>query len=310
MRLNITDQEIKMDISSSIVLLQPGFYILRHPKTAGVALSVSRAPNCAAQIELLSTPKTHGTILRDGSDCIVMLISSAPAELLVTAISEQATATAPSLKIDRIALDAAPGFSATTELPAAPLSAPKQIEIGPKGLSIIGHVERKGDVVAKEGEVLGDPSSTQRVEGFQLMWPDRPDGVDLAYNISVEGFGATPVVKTGNFCGTRGEARRITEVTFTLVGPEASKYQLDGQVCFSGGFKVPVESGIPLGGPSGIEHLTAISLRPIVNAAMAQKNPWSDTAKTKVFKAKASSSKEVVKETVSKKAAVRTAKTK
>lgn len=300
-----------MDISSSIVLLQPGFYILRHPKTEGVALSVSRAPNCKAQIELLSTPQTHGTILRNGADCIVMLITNAPAELLVTAICEQATASPPALKIDRIALDAAPAVSVASVLPEAPeISAPKTIEIGPKGLSIIGHVERKGDIVAKEGEVLGDPNSTQRVEGFQLMWPDRPDGVDLAYNISVEGFGATPVVKTGNFCGTRAQARRITEVTFTLIGPEASKYQLDGQACFSGGFTVPVESGIPLGGPSGIEHLTAISLRPIVNASVQQKNPWNDTAKTKVFKAKATSPKEVGKEAVSKKAAVRTAKTK
>ncbi len=291
-----------MDISSSIVLLQPGFYILRHPKTEGVALSVSRAPNCAAKIETLSTPKTHGTILRDGSDCIVMLISDAPAELLVTAVCEQANAVAPSIKVDRIALDGGP----SVEAPAAP----KPIEIGPKGLSIIGHVERKGDVVVKEGEVLGDPNSTHRVEGFQLMWPDKPEGVDLAYNVSMEGFGATPVVKTGKFCGTRGEARRITEVTFTLVGPDANKYQLDGLACFSGGFKVPVESGIPLGGPSGIEHLTAISLRPIVNATATQKNPWTDSAKTKVFKAKASSAKEVSSETVSKKAAARTAKTK
>lgn len=309
MLLSTTDQEMKMDISSSIVLLQPGFYILRHPKIAGVALSITRAPNCMATVEVLATPKTHGTILRDGADCIVMLISNAPAELLVTSISDEVLAEAASLKIDRIALDAAAGLAGgVSKLPVAP--APKHIEIGPNGLSIIGHLELKGDVVAKEGDVLGDPNSTLRVEGIQLMWPDRPDGVDLAYNISVEGFGATPVVKTGNFCGSRGQAKRITEVTFTLVGPEAGKYRLDGQACFSGGFIVPVESGMPLGGPSGIEHLTAISLRPIVNATVEQKNPWTDTGKTKVFKAKAASPKVVGKETVSKKAAVRTAKTK
>ena len=137
------------------------------------------------------------------------------------------------------------------------------------------------------------------------MWPDRPAGVDLAYNISVEGFGATPVVKTGKFCGTRGEARRITEVTFTLIVPAAENFKLDGLASFSGGFQIPVESGIPLGGPSGIEHLTAISLRPVLDAA-AQKNPWNDTAKTKVFKAKAA----VPKKVESKKADTRAAKAK
>lgn len=303
-----------MDISSSIVLLQPGLYVLRHPKVAGVALSVTRGPNCLSKIDMLSTPKTHGTLLRNGADCIVMLISHGPAELLVTAICEVGTlGTKPSIKIDRIGLDeepnsiTAPSSDVAAEASAIPQPNPSRaIEISPQGLTIIGHVERKGDVVAAEGEILGDPEKTQRVEGFQLMWPDRPQGLDLAYSISVEGFGATPVVKTGNFCGTRGQARRITEVTFTLIGPDAEKFRLDGQACFSGGFKVPVESGVPLGGPSGMEHLTAISLRPVAASGVVQGNPWNDEAKTKVFKAKATASKK----TESKKADVRSVKSK
>lgn len=163
-------------------------------------------------------------------------------------------------------------------------------------------------MVAAEGELLGDENSSFRLEGFQLMWPDKPQGVDVAYNISVEGFGATPVVKTGNFCGTRGEARRITEVTFTLVGPDADKYELNGTACFSGGFKLPVESGIPLGGPSGLEHLTAITLRPVV-AGGKKKNPWAEPGKTKVFKSKAAA-KPAETKSVSKKADTRSVKSK
>lgn len=304
-----------MEISSSIVLLQPGLYVLRHPKVSGVALTVNRAPNCLGKIEVLSTPKTNGSVLRDGSDCIVMLISHAAAELLVTAISERALDTQVAIKIDRIALDPDP-VMATMPAPVGlvtPVNGSKPIEIGPTGLSIIGHVERLGDVVVSEGAVLGKLDSTQRVEGFQLMWPDKPAGVDLAYNISVEGFGSTPVVKTGNFCGTRGEARRITEVTFTLIGPEASRYRLDGNAYFSGGFKLPIESGIPLGGPSGLEHLTAISLRPVLRTAKDEPagNPWNDEAKTKVFKSKAAPKKaEGQVKTESKKADTRSAKSK
>jgi hypothetical protein len=99
------------------------------------------------------------------------------------------------------------------------------------------------------------------------------------------------VVKSGKFCGTRGQARRITETTFSLVGPQAGEFQLEGTAYFTGGFQVPVESGQPLGGPSGLEHLTALSLN-VVKAngrAAAAANPWDASPRTKVFKSKTGS---------------------
>ncbi|WP_338849755.1 hypothetical protein V8J88_11910 [Massilia sp. W12] len=299
-----------MEISSSIVNLQPGLYVLRHPKTEGVSLSVTRGPNCLAQIEMLATPNTHGSLLRNGADCIVMLIQHAPAELLVTAISATPLTNSVELRVDRIGLDAGGAAALPQAAPGAPAastltSPPRPIEIGPHGISIIGHIEREGDVVAAEGQILGKPDDGLRLEGFQLMWPDKPEGVDLAYNVSIEGYGATPVVHTGGFCGTRGEARRITEVTFTLIGPQASAYQLDGMATFSGGFQVPVESGMPLGGPSGMEHLTAICLKTV--AAGAKRNPWNDTAKTRVYRGKAAR-EGVTEAKESKKAGSRSAK--
>jgi hypothetical protein len=288
-----------MEISSSIILMQPGMYILRYPKGGVTPLSVSRAPNSTGKIEVMGTSKTHGSILRDGSDCIVMQVTGGAVELLVSAFSSNVAASVPTLRIDQIGLDPEPAC-------AQPAAAGKKIEVVAKGISIIGHVELQGDLVAAEGQTLGDPSSTHRVEGFQIMWPDRPEGVDLAYSISVEGFGTMPVVNSGNFCGTRGEARRITEATFSLVGPNAGQFRLDGSAYFSGGFQVPISSGMPLGGPSGMEHLTAISLRalPALAKEIKVNNPWDESTKTKVFKSKAAASKtEPAKTTQPKKAA-------
>lgn len=273
-----------MEIQSSILELKPGIYVLRHPKAGLPPLTVTRAPGSAAavgKINILSTPDTHGTILRNGADCIVMQVLDGPVDLLVTAYLDSAGAPVPSLKVDRIALD----DNGAAAAPAA--GSARSVSIGANGISIIGHVERTGDVVAPEGKLLGDPASTLRIEGFQLMWPDRPDGVELAYSIAVEGVGTLPLVSTGKFCGTRGQARRITEVTFVLTGPKASQYQLEGVACFTGGFQMPVTSGLTNSGPSGLEHLTALSLRAVKAKAATKpaKNPWDESAKTKVFKA-------------------------
>jgi hypothetical protein len=272
-------------------------YILRHPKQGMAPLSIARAPGAGGEgkMETLGTADTHNALLRDGSDCIVVHISEGPVSLLVTAFLEQKGDPVPALRVDQIGLDQ-PGAQAAPQraqravpqsarpiLPAQPAAG--AIQIGAHGISLIGHVERDGDVVAAPGELLGDPHSLLRLEGFQVMWPDRPDGVDLAYNIVVEGGGALPMVKSGKFCGTRGEARRIIAVTFALIGPQASQWRLEGTAYFSGGYQVPLQSAVPLSGPSGLEHLTAVNLSATLDEqAGAQRNPWQESASTKVFK--------------------------
>jgi hypothetical protein len=274
-------------------------FILRHPKGGLTALSVSRAPGNAStsgKIELLSTPNSHGSVLRDGADCIVMLVTQAPVELVVCAYMANSGSVVPALKIDQVGLDA-PTVAPALGIPKDVLKpANKPIEISPDGISIIGHIQSVGDVVVSHGDQLGDPATDLRLEGFQIMWPNRPKEVDLVYGVSLEGSGATPLVKTGQFCGTRQEARRITEVSFALVGPDAHQFQLEGTAYFSGGFRTPVQSGMALSGPSGLEHLTSICLTaspamPTQQVSRAPKNAWDESPRTKVFKAKAVAAK-------------------
>lgn len=288
-----------MEITNSVVVLQPGIYILRYPKGGLAPLTISRAPgkpeNCG-RIEALWTPGTQGATLRDGSDCIVMHVQDAPAELLVSAFLPHAGAPAPTLRVDKIGLDE-PGAAAAPMVKAPAVTAPapkaqpagRTIQISEEGLTLIGHIERVGDAVAPEGKYLGDPSTNLRLEGFQVMWPDHPQQVDLAYSVTLEGLGATPTVTTGQFCGSKGEARRITEVTFTLVGENARRFELKGMAHFSGGFSVPVSSGLPLSGPSGLEHLVAVTLTTAIALPQKQnvQNPWDQSSRTKVFKTKA-----------------------
>jgi hypothetical protein len=267
-----------MDLANSIVLLQPGLYILRHPKTGLPPISISRAagkPEHNGQIQALYTPGTDGGVLRGGADAIVMQVLSAPVELLVTAYLEKAGAAVPVIKIDKVGLDGSNDVAAQA----------KAMEVPAKGISLVGHIERKGDVVAAHGNTLGDPKSELRVEGFQIEWPDKPEGLDLAYSARIDGMGATPTVSSGKFCGTRNAAKRIVEVTFALSGPKAAQFTLKGTAHFSGGFSKDVQPGVALHGPTGMEHLTALELDAVpTGSAKAAKGAWEASPRTKIFK--------------------------
>lgn len=276
-------------------------YILRHPGNGLAPIGIGRAPGSPVhdgKLEQLATPGTHGAVLRSAADCIVVSVTGGSVELLVSAYVAKAGDPIPALRLDQIALgtalpapaakSAAPAVAAMPAPTPAPTAAPAParlpIKIGPHGISIIGHVEVSGDLVAAEGSTLGDPATGRRIEGFQIMWPDKPEGVDLAYSISVENAGKSPIVQTGKFVGTRGKARRITEVTFSLIGPNAGKYQLEGMAHFSGGYDMPVITGMTLAGPSGLEHLTALRLRALP-ATGAVPTAWDPSPRTTVFKA-------------------------
>jgi len=277
-----------MQIYTTVIQLQPGFYILRHPGGTMPPLSIAATPTSKGEIHTLTAQAHRGMILENAADCIVMRVDRAPVELLIAAYASQGAAVAPAMKVDRIALGN-PAAPVAPTAPAASAAPQKQIVIKDKGISLVGHVELLGDVVAGEGETLGRPNTPQRVEGFQIMWPDRPEGVDIAYNVAVEGLGTSPVVKSGQFAGTRREAKRIVETTFALIGPNAAQYQLAGTAYFSGGYQIPVSSGAALSGPSGMEHLTglSISVTPAVRRAVPKAgNVWEASARTKVFTAK------------------------
>jgi hypothetical protein len=273
-----------MHIKNSILRLQPGIHILRHPKS-GAPLTVSRSIDnaiCLGELEILSTEKTRGSILRNGSDCIVLLVKNAPVEMLVTAYLTSAEEVVPSIRVDTVSLDPENKVSPAE----ATIAKSEPLSLSETGVSLIGHVENTGDLVVSNGALLGDPSKQFRLEGFQIMWPDKPAGVDINCFVSVEGVGELPSVNTGNFCGTRGEARRITEVTFSLVGVDAAKFELIGTAHFSGGFQMPISSGLTLSGPSGFEHLACLSLQVVVTGEKRSSvNAWLDSPKTKVFKA-------------------------
>lgn len=247
-----------MILRNEIVTLQPGLYALRHPGAGMAPLSVSRIPDPeggGGRVDSLSLPGLGDGMLRGAEDCIVWRVSDRPVGLLATAFLQRDDELVPAVRIQRLDGEGAVpvGAAASDETSRPP------IVVAPHGVSIIAYVDGRGDVVAAAGESLGSPDSLRSITGFQLVWPDRPAGVDILYSVSLEGHGSLPTVSTGSFCGVRDGGARITGIAMGLTGEKAGRYRLKGQACFSGGFTVYFEGGV-IGGPSGFEHLAALRL--------------------------------------------------
>lgn len=249
-----------MILRNEVITLSPGLYALSHPKVGGAPFCVSRVADLdgdAGGVESLTMPGTLDCLLRGPGDCIVWRVTDRPARILLTAFLQCDDEEVPAVRIQRLDGD-------DSMLPPLLNSAQDDsdggpIAVAPEGVSIIAYVDGRGDMVASEGVCLGSPESLSSITGFQLEWPDKPLGVDIAYSVLLEGHGYLPEVNTGNFCGVRELGMRITAVRLDLVGERAGNYRLMGEAFFSGGFKACTEGGV-MSGPSGFEHLAALRL--------------------------------------------------
>jgi hypothetical protein len=79
-------------ISSSSINLNPGAYILRHPGNGLAPLALARSPSAVnndGKLQTIATAGDLGMLLRDASDCVMLLVSGGPVELLVSACLER-----------------------------------------------------------------------------------------------------------------------------------------------------------------------------------------------------------------------------
>lgn len=273
-----------MNIVHSFLLLQPGLYLLRHPGRGLAPIGFSVAPDSEGGFKTLAT---NDGILRSSKDCVVAHVVDAPVRLAILAYLGRTGDEVPQLRLDRVGLDdVAPVPERPQPMPAPPPAAAtrSQFEVPARGISLIGHVERSGDRMAAPGTVLGSPNENLRLEGFQVVWPDRPADVELVASVVVEGHGGLAPVGAGHFCGTRNVGGRIVELTLSLEGAGASNFELDGTAYFSGNYEAVLASGNALSGPSGLEHLTGLKLA-VVPARKHKPKAWDAAAGARIFRA-------------------------
>ena len=268
-------QDSELEITSSLKLLEPGMYIFRYasklPEGEMICFTLQGTPLGKGMIDFFPAEGVSRNTLAKPGDCIVGRVKGAATGVLVTEYRQTGNPSLQAdLRIDRI--------DTSEAIIASPLEQQTQPTESYE-LLIAGHIERVGDTVVQDGW-FGTPSAQSRIEGFVIEWPDRPEGVDIAYQCHVGGIGQQPPTLSGGYVGTRRQAAPITAVAFALVGPSAENYQLEGTVVFAGGTAYPIIPGEELRGPTGREQLVAMQLsvfpsssRPEI-AAPRSTSPW------------------------------------
>jgi len=130
-------------------------------------------------------------------------------------------------------------------------------------LRILGHVATLGDVEVGASEWIAGPSAPLRIEGFSILWPNKPSDLDIRYAVKTARAHTASgrVMELGSFAGTRQEAMPIVGLTLQVDGPAAADFQFVTEAVFLGSpIKRLVGKRIVTTGPTGREPLVGLRL--------------------------------------------------
>jgi hypothetical protein len=244
-----------------VLTLTPGLYLFQYdspvsPAVLPVAMLAQVPLPASGRIAFLSQAAGTQPVLRKPGERRIACVEDGEVQVALT-LFVPADAADPGVQILVDRLGAAP------PLPAGPdSSAPELLPV-----SLNGHIELQGDVTGRVGGWIGNPADRRRVEGFSMLWPERPEGVDICYSCTVAGFGRSPVALSGSFVGTRRRAAPILGISVALVGDKADQYDLKVQAAYRGCGVREGGAGSEVSGPSGTEPL--VGLRVLVAPAAA-----------------------------------------
>ncbi|KAB1072899.1 hypothetical protein [Methylobacterium soli] len=247
--------------------LKSGLYLLRYvsadDRRYPPRVLVAVDPDQSDGLSFQPMPGRVHNLLRKPGEVLIVSVDG-EARLLVSTLREAAgISDTIVLKVDR--LDGAETASAPVmrgALPGpVPPAAPAPAPLPARALRLGAHIERVGDMIVDSPDWIGSETSRARIEGLSLFWPNRPEGIDIEYSVSLLGRGRLPNTLTGGFVGSRGQGRAINGIFMNLVGPRAAGYRLVAEAIFSDGTRNSSrDGGVQLFGPTGREYLVGLSI--------------------------------------------------
>ncbi|MCA0399831.1 MAG: hypothetical protein LCH38_03345 [Proteobacteria bacterium] len=246
-----------------------GVFVLRYSASSAGVRAPSVTIMADAGVSVLSDPPSMNPVLRAPGDAVVVhALRDSYLQLLVEPASPNASQDA-QLTLERIScsLDARAFAARENHLPAsvAPLVQPAQAALSSPtvGPSILAHVSRRGDVSVAAGEWVCGPAAPLPIEGIEIVWPNRPVGIEILTSVAINlrGRQMQQPVGIGQFAGSRQKAAPIVGMTFNLSGAAAHRHALSVDAIFLGGAVVS-KSGhyLEFAGNSGTEPLVGLRL--------------------------------------------------
>lgn len=223
------------------VALQRGLFVLRYVRssTPGTAptVVVRPAPESQSLIEVISAPGDRPGVIAIPGGCLV--VRAEQAGTLQVTIQAMASVGAPEAELRLEPLQAGrsddSGFASNAVRGDAPRgrTSMSQAPSRPR-LEVLGHVSRRGDVVAGTGEWIAGPDAPAPIEGVALRATD-PLDVAIEYQVLIGGPGASWTAWTAeSYAGTRGKFRSLHGIRLRLTGPSASAFQIEAEALFLG----------------------------------------------------------------------------
>lgn len=267
------------------VALQRGLFVLRYVRSskAGPAPTVTVRPELESQaaIEVISAPgDRHGVISSPGG-CVV--VRAERAGTLQVTVQAMAGVGAPEAELRLEPLQSGEperaDFNDVRPSDAEPFRGSTSASRTPRGpathrplLEVLGHVSRRGDVLAGAGEWIAGPDAPAPIEGVALRTLESLD-VAIEYQVLIGGPGAAWTRWTAEgYAGTRGKFGTLNGVRLRLTGPGASAFQFEAEALFLGAAAVHRKGReIELSSYSGADPL--VGLKVAVITAERQVSP-------------------------------------
>ncbi|TXN07164.1 hypothetical protein FV222_03095 [Methylobacterium sp. WL103] len=246
-----------------VLTLKSGLYLLRYVSADDLRypprVLVAADPDQSDGLSIQPMPGRAHNLLRKPGEVLIATVEG-EARLLVSTLREAAgISDTIVIKVDR--LDVAE--TARTPEVRSILAGPNPpVPLPARALRLGAHIERVGDIIVDSPDWIGSETSRARIEGLSLFWPNRPEGIDIEYSVSLLGRGRMPNTLTGGFVGSRGQGRAINGIFMNLVGLRIGEYRLIAEAVFSDGTRTSSrEGGVQLFGPTGREYLVGLSVK-------------------------------------------------
>jgi len=288
-----------ISVKTALKVLPPGMYTARYLGTyvkgepadsstvarVNIPLAFSQAPiQMSGLIEFVSPEHVSNQTLAAPGDYLLLNVKGGDAVVAVSKYSPRALTD----NVDahwrieslnqQLNTKSQPSTNSLPSERAAPAKESPSTEAATEQFALLGHVERQGDVRVSAGEWLGDPKSKARLEGFQVIWPQKPEEVTVV--AGCKAGQATQQVKNDEFLGTRQKATQITQLAVCLNGPEASNYQLNGEAAFSDGSLQQLGDPKAVAGSNG-SYLVAVRLSVAPNQPAITPNQPASSARSR-----------------------------
>lgn len=274
----------ELQVSAHLMQLDAGVYCVYHspgsaPPDAATGLPAARVSLPPGRI----SPNVLITGFRDdgwlGSlDAAALIrVSNGPATILMTIYQSAGGNQPPRLQVTKLVEGTEGAVTNDGTVPSSERSgtaeAPAQVE----NPEIAAHVQRRGDILARIGEWVGERSSKQWIEGFALA--PRASGIaqeDIEYQAVLGRGWLSPWSEGSQYCGSRGMALPILGLRVRLRGEAEKTHSIKVSGTFTDGTQIgPVGPG---------EACEAESLAPL-EAFLVEITPVSTATAARAVKA-------------------------